>query len=255
MAAFELRPMRTGEILDGAITMMRWQFGVLFGISVVCLGLPTVLDIYIDLTGGRTAHLGLALLERLLSLFGTLLVTGATVSAVSEAYLGRTPQLGDSLRYGLSKLGFIFSASIVSGFLGVLALIVFVIPGIIVFCGYAVVAQVAALEPLNSGTDALQRSWTLTKGFKGKAFVLWLVALVIIAALGLSGGLVATLAATVSPVFEPVSTVLLALVMLLYYPLLTCVFTLFYYDLRVRKEGFDVEVLATQLGGAPAPAA
>jgi len=40
--------------------------------------------------------------------------------------------------------------------------------------------------------------------------------------------------------------------MLFYYPLLTCVFTLFYYDLRVRKEGFDVELLATQLGGAPA---
>jgi len=252
MAAFELRPLRTGEILDGAITMMRWQFGVLFGISVVCLGLPMVLDIYIDLTGGSTAQLGLALLDRLLTLFGTLLVTGATVSAVSEAYLGRTPRLGDSLRYGLSKLNFIFSASIVSGFLAALATIAFVIPGIIVFCGYAVVAQVAALEPLKSGTDALRRSWTLTKGFKGKAFVLWLVAVVIIVALALSGGLVAGLVATVNPVFEPVSTVLLALLMLLYYPLLACVFTLFYYDLRVRKEGFDVEVLATQLGGAPA---
>jgi hypothetical protein len=248
MATFELRPLRTGEILDGAINLMRWQFGVLFGIAVVCQGLPTVLDIYIDLTGGSASQPGLTLLNKLLTLFGTMLGTGATVSAVSEAYLGRTPSVGDSLRYGMSKLNFIFSASIVSGILGLLATLAFVIPGIIVFCGYAV----AALEPLKSGTDALRRSWTLTTGFKGKAFVLWLVALALIAALAVSGGLVGGLAATVNPIFEPVSTVLLGLLMLFYYPLLTCVFTLFYYDLRVRKEGFDVELLATQLGGAPA---
>ena len=252
MAAFELRPLKTGEILDGAITLMRRQFGVLFGIAVVCEGLPAVLDIYIDLTGGSAAQPGLALLERLLNLFGTMLVTGATVSAVSEAYLGRTPGLGDSLRHGLSKLGFIFSASIVSGLLAGLATLALVIPGIVVFCGYSVVAQVAALEPLKSGTDALRRSWMLTKGFKAKAFVLWIVAIVLIAALALGGGLLGGLAAAVNPALEPVSTVLLAILLLLYYPLLTCVFTLFYYDLRVRKEGFDLEVLAAQLSGAPA---
>jgi len=252
VATLELRPLKTGEILDGAITLMRRQFGVLFGIAVVCEGLPAVLDIYIDLTGGSAAQPGLALLQRLLNLFGTMLVTGATVSAVSEAYLGRTPRLGDSLRYGLSKLGFIFSASIVSGILAGLATIALVIPGIVVFCGYSVVAQVAALEPLKSGTDALPRSWMLTKGFKAKAFVLWIVALVLIVALALAGGLVGGMAAAVSPAFEPVSTVLLAILLLLYYPLLTCVFTLFYYDLRVRKEAFDLEVLAAQLSGAPA---
>ena len=252
MAAFELRPLKTGEILDGAITLMRRQFGVLFGIAVVCEGLPAVLDIYIDLTGGSAAQPGLALLQRLLNLFGTMLVTGATVSAVSEAYLGRTPTLGDSLRYGLSKLGFILSASIVSGILAGLATIALVIPGIVVFCGYSVVAQVAALEPLKSGTDALPRSWMLTKGFKAKAFVLWIVALVLIVVLALIGGLVGGLATALNPAFEPVSTVLLAILLLLYYPLLTCVFTLFYYDLRVRKEAFDLEVLAAQLDGAPA---
>src|SRR5436190_1507255 len=123
----------------------------------------------------------------------------------------------------------------------------------VVFFGYSVVVQVAALEPLKSGTDALRRSWMLTKGFKAKAFVLWIVAIVLIVALALAGGLVGGLAATVNPALEPVSTVLLAILLLLYYPLLACVFTLFYYDLRVRKEAFDLEMLAEQLGGAPAP--
>lgn len=252
MAAFELRTLTVGEILDGAITLLRRQFGVLLGIAVVCEGLPAALNIYIDLTGGSGAQPGLALLQRLLNLIATLLVTGATVNAVSEAYLGRTPRLGDSLRYALGKLGVIFSASLVSGFVAVLATIALVIPGVIVLCGYSVVAQVAALEPLQSGTDALRRSWMLTKGFKAKALVLWIVAIAIIAALAVAGGVVGVLAAGANPAFEPVSTVLMEILLLLYYPLLTCVFTLFYYDLRVRKEGFDLEMLAAQLEGAPA---
>ena len=39
-----------------------------------------------------------------------------------------------------------------------------------------------------------------------------------------------------------------AFVSLFVYPVISCVFTLFYYDLRVRKEGFDLEILAKQLG-------
>jgi hypothetical protein len=34
---------------------------------------------------------------------------------------------------------------------------------------------------------------------------------------------------------------------MLLYPLLYCVLTVAYYDLRVRKEGFDLEVLASTL--------
>ena len=46
---------------------------------------------------------------------------------------------------------------------------------------------------------------------------------------------------------ETVLAVLAACVSMLSYPVLTCVFTLFYYDLRVRKEGFDLEMLSRQL--------
>jgi len=36
-------------------------------------------------------------------------------------------------------------------------------------------------------------------------------------------------------------------VSLLIYPVISCVFTVFYYDLRVRKEGFDLEMLSQAL--------
>ena len=47
---------------------------------------------------------------------------------------------------------------------------------------------------------------------------------------------------------ETVLAVFAAVVSLAIYPVLSCVFTLFYYDLRVRKEAFDLEMLGRQLG-------
>ena len=44
-----------------------------------------------------------------------------------------------------------------------------------------------------------------------------------------------------------VAVLLGAVIQLLVYPLFYCVLTVAYYDLRVRKEGFDLEVLASTL--------
>lgn len=37
-------------------------------------------------------------------------------------------------------------------------------------------------------------------------------------------------------------------IQVLLYPIMPCAFTLFYYDLRVRKEAFDLEYLSRELG-------
>lgn len=253
MTTFELRLLSTGEILDGSLTLLRRHFALLFGVAVVCQGLPTALDVYIDLAGGPATRPGLSLIARLLNVIGTLLVTGATVRVVSQAYLGRVPQLNDAIGYAAGKLGMIFGVTFASGLVVLLATIALVIPGIVVFCGYSVAGEVAALEPLRSSTDALRRSWELTKGFKGKAFVLWIVSLALILVVVIGVGFVGGLAAGVVGGLETGVTVLLSIATLLIYPLITCVFTLFYYDLRVRKEGFDLEVLSGQLGIARQP--
>jgi hypothetical protein len=44
-----------------------------------------------------------------------------------------------------------------------------------------------------------------------------------------------------------VGLVLAGVLQLFLYPLFYCVLTVSYYDLRVRKEGFDLEVLAQSL--------
>jgi hypothetical protein len=247
MTTYQLRPLSIGEILDGALILLRRHFALVLGITVVCEGIPTVMDVYIDLTGGASLNPGLSLLGRVLTLVGSVLVTGATVHVVSEAYLGRTPLFGDAIRFAGSRFGTVFGANFMSGFLTVLATLALVIPGIVVACGYSVAAQTAALESGSSG-EALRRSWELTKGFKWKALALGVVSIGLILGVYLGAGVLAGVLGEVMGGLDTVLAVIAACVSLLIYPVISCVFTLFYYDLRVRKEGFDLEMLSRQLG-------
>jgi hypothetical protein len=52
----------------------------------------------------------------------------------------------------------------------------------------------------------------------------------------------------VLPVLAIPAMSLMACLVLLVYPFSSCVLTLFYYDLRVRKEGLDLELLGQQIG-------
>lgn len=247
--SLELHPLSTGEILDGALTLLRRYFALVLGIAVACEGIPTAIAVYLDLTGGAVQNPGLALLNQLLTVVGSVLVTGASVRVVSEAYLGRTPVFGDAMRFAGSRFGSIFGATFMSGVLTILATLLLIIPGIVVACGYSVASQAAALEAGSSG-NALRRSWGLTKGFKWKAFGLWIVAVafpvVVLLGAGVLGGVLAEFVGGL----DAVMAILASLVLLLMYPVIAFVFTVFYYDLRVRKEAFDLEVLSRQLESA-----
>jgi hypothetical protein len=247
MSTYQLRPLSIGEILDGALVLLRRHFALVLSIAIVCVGIPTAMDVYIDLTGGGSQNPGLSLLDRVLTLVGSVLVTGATVRVVSEAYLGRTPLFGDAMRFAGSRFGTILGANIASGFLTILATLALVIPGIVVACGYSVAGEAAALESGSSG-EALRRSWDLTKGFRWKALALGVVSIGLILVVYVGAGVLGGVLGAVMGGLDTVLAVLAACVSLLIYPMITFVFTLFYYDLRVRKEAFDLEMLSRQLG-------
>jgi hypothetical protein len=254
MATYQLRPLSVGEILDASFAILRRHFGVLFGAGVVCQGVPQALGLYLQFTGGLAERPGLYLLSQLLNIVGYLLVTGAAIQVVSEAYLGREPQLGEALQYSLSKLGRTLSSGFATGILVVLASILLLVPGVIVACGLSVAVQAAVLEPLASGTDGVGRSWALTKGFKGRALLLYFVLFVLFVLVLIGLGVVTAIAAAIAPVLIVPAVALWALLSLLIYPFSSCVFTLFYYDLRVRKEAFDLELLSQHIGIEPATA-
>ncbi len=102
---------------------------------------------------------------------------------------------------------------------------------------------------MSSSFDAFGRSWELTRNFKLKLLGLGIIAYLIAnfvpsAFVGGIGGY----AALSNPALQPAVVVVSALLPIVLAPILPCVFTLLYYDLRVRREGFDLQLLGQQLG-------
>jgi len=119
-----------------------------------------------------------------------------------------------------------------------------------VLCGYAMTTPIVVLEDLSSSFDAFGRSWELTRGARGKVagtiVVTWLISqflpgLVI-------GGISAVIGVASNESLQPVFVVFSSLLGIVLAPILPCALTLLYYDLRVRREAFDIQVLSEQLG-------
>lgn len=248
MATTALRPMSTGEILDASFALLRHHVGVFFGIAIICQGVPTALSLYVEFAGGVSQHFGLYLLGQFLSGLGYLLVSSASIRVVSQAYLGHDPGMADALSFAWGKLGRSLLAGLAAGVLILLGLLLLVFPALVVACGLAVVVQAAVLEPLNSGLDGVGRSWTLTRGFKWRALGLYCVILVLFILFAVGFAIIAAIATVLFKALLVPAVIGLGLLFLFLYPFTSCVFTLFYYDLRVRKEAFDLELLSRHLG-------
>ena len=127
--------------------------------------------------------------------------------------------------------------------------ILLIVPGIILLGGLLLSTPVLVLEQPISATGAMSRSWELSRGFRGKAlltlFVTSLLLLIPTMLTGILAGIAALLGASSLLVFSVLGGVLQIFV----YPFMYVAFTVLYYDLRVRKEGFDLELLAA----APQP--
>jgi hypothetical protein len=210
----------------------------------------------------------------------SLLLKAGTIRIISDSYLGHEPELGASLRFGtekiiplllvaLSKTLLLFllyiAAALVVGLLffmgrlissGVGGLMVFA--GAIaaiwfvtwVLCAYAMTTPIVVLEDLSSSFDAFGRSWELTRGARGKVagtiVVTWLISqflpqMVI-------GGISGALGVAGNESLQPAFVVVASLMGIVLAPILPCALTLLYYDLRVRREAFDIQVLSEQLG-------
>jgi hypothetical protein len=105
------------------------------------------------------------------------------------------------------------------------------------------------------GPAAIARAAALTRGSTWevvKALMLvWLVYLIALVAAAFLSGIVLSLGQSLTAL-QVASQVVGVLFTVLVYPLISVVQTLLYYDLRIRKEGFDIELMAQRLE-MPAP--
>lgn len=252
-----LRPLSLGEILDVSFGLYRHRAAQLLGVALVCTGIPVLLNIYLTASGGLLSNLILAVVYAALSLVLNALATASTVFIVSESYLGRGLSAGRALERAAPYIWRLLVLSLLTGLVVGIGFLLLLVPGIILVAGLILGPPVLVLEGSATATDAMGRAWALSRGSRGKilGLLITMVLLVYIPIIAL--GMIASLffgasVAVVTPdASSPGAAVLIAsvggVVQILLYPMVYCALTVIYYDLRVRKEGFDLEVLASAL--------
>jgi hypothetical protein len=214
---------------------------------------------------------------------------GALVHAASNAYLGEPIDPAESLRRALGRAGALIAAHAVAYLAALATLLAAAIvaalagaaavaagsalgmrapsPGpagvalvlvlgaaalgvvALVFARYANVTPAVMLES-SAAIPALRRSAALAAGHVGRIVGLLVVLATLSLVFSLSALALGSLARN-----EYVSTVVATLFSIPLYPLASCALTALYYDLRIRKEGFDIAWDARGIGGPPGAAA
>jgi hypothetical protein len=122
--------------------------------------------------------------------------------------------------------------------------------GLLAFSAYfMLVPQAVVLEEHGPGA-ALRRSWNLVRGSVRRALVIviatGILSFLISTVPWMAGSLVLRLSGIDTMLFSLMLTIFGLGGQILLQPLLFAIFTLFYYDQRIRKEGYDIEVMTQQ---------
>ena len=261
-AAPQLRPLALGEILDVSIKLVLRSFKTLAAIVLVVGGAFAILTILITVSAtgsGASDAAAIGALVAFLVLFFVLflLVPVACFRAIADTYLGRETSWKTSLQFALRRLGSTIWLGILMWIALAIAFTLLVVPGIWLAVAWSVAFPVMLLERIG-GTKAMARSFRLVRGQWWKCFgtllVAWLITLFlglvgsfIGAALGAAAGSDSVLAVTIQQIVN-VATQVVTL------PFFAAVIVVLYVDLRVRKEAFDLALLAEHIAHPGRPA-
>jgi len=180
----------------------------------------------------------------------TPLLTAAMVRAVGDSYMGEAPDVSRAFRTASARLWSVLLVVFVASLAVVGGLILLIIPGLIFYARFLFGSSVVVLEG-GRGTQALRRSWRLVKGHTGK--VLGTVILAGILSSIVVGILVfpAGLAARTLTEGWIVRAIAVSLAAVITTPFTTIIPVLLYFDMRIRKEGLDLAIMAQELGRTP----
>jgi hypothetical protein len=258
-----LRPLAFGEILDGAFQLYRRHFSALFLAALVpfvpliaVYFLMAVAVSVVGTTAGLIVMMAGGLLTVPLVVVGFFVSMAALTYMTARAYTGEPVSTEAGIRYGLSRFWPLVGALLLAGFLIMLGTLLFIVPGIILYCMFFAVIPAVVIEK-QGPTDALRRSRELARGALGRIFALLLVAGIIAALPGMVLGMGSALAfgAGVDDYTLPWLTFAVQsgqqLLTALTWPFSFAATVLLYYDRRVRAEALDVEMAAE---GLPTPA-
>jgi hypothetical protein len=287
-AALDLRPMDIGDILDRTFRLYRSHFMPFFLIMLAVQALSFLTSLawrvafasqlgaqYHDGSAARmfspSYFVSLPLLMIIVIVLNQIGIATLT-AAVSSAFLQQDISVRQAYLAVRDKLGRLIGVALLTSLLIGLGLVMCLIPGVYFMLSYMLVSEVVVLENLGP-TTAMRRSKELMrvktdKGFIHNNITKASIILLITLVLGVVVGAVVTIPFTIAraasrhpglaafDVMSPLAIlqgVLTTVVQAAVAPVGRIAMILFYYDIRIRKEGFDLQVLAMALGGKTPP--
>lgn len=265
-----LRPLTTGELLDRTFSLYRDHFVLFVGIAA----LPQLVLLAYQLAAAAFRPPGMAFAAALWTIVSALgawilsLIAGgaaqsATVMAVSQVHLGRPTSVMESYSQVKHRIPAIVGMTFVIGLATGLGFVLCIVPGVMLALMWALAIPAAILENKGFG-DALSRSQDLTKGDRWRIFLVLLLfgILTISMTLLIQWPLVFLVTFLTKGSYAPSSQILVQVSgaiagffsNCLATPLATIALSLVYYDERVRKEAFDMQLMMSTLDGNPGQA-
>lgn len=288
MTSLDHRPRSVSELIDAAIALVRRNAVRYALVAAICLVPAHVVEVAImrvtrvDLTNTTTPDFGALGAIVAVSIIFLALLEGALAAAVAQSWEGRDEvDVASALRVGLRrwlptllaivlKYALLVAFALVGFAVGMIAMVgvmvgmkgtwsptdplMYALVGLVMLLGafaalpaigrLAVVPLTAILEP-NNPLDALRRSSQLTRGLwkhaVGTSAMAFLIAIVPYLGASLLAGLLG------STILEQAVGVVVSVLLM---PVYVASLVALYYDLRIRKEGFDLELMANRLATA-----
>lgn len=266
-----LRPLDIGDVLDETFRMYRKQFVPLLTVMAIIVVPASVLSLVVTLVTGfsgpmiqrtieqrgdlTTLIAGVILLFLVGLVAGLLHVAaiGAETLLISGAVLGQPIGVGEAFRQAFGRFGSLFLAGLATSIpLGLLVMTCLGIPfAFFIGLGWSATFPTIMLEG-RGAIEAMGRSWNLVRGERWRLLVCWvLIFLIYYLLVSIPSGFFAFIAgfAAVATGGNPGTIALVqagnvlfsALGQIFFGSVLYITATILYFDLRIRKEAFDLE--------------
>lgn len=272
-----LRPLSIGEILDRTFRLYRNHFFLLIsiaGLALVPIYILQVLSQILvrDIQIAGFVQNGLNLVQNGLVFC---LVQGSLAQAISWAYLSEPFSIRTAYQAGLNRYGSLWGTFFLQGLAigapvalvgclviamagtggGVLILLLLIVP-YAAYLGTRWLAAIPGVMLENLGaTEGLRRSWNLTSNVFWRVFGISALANLLTFIIAQLPGMAVMYALTLffpdATIGSVIGLLTTAFSVILALPFSMGVIVLLYYDLRVRREGYDLELQAQELAADP----
>jgi hypothetical protein len=273
---FPIGSMTVGDVLDRGVRLFIARLPLLFGINFIVM-IPvfafSILQPFLlkslveSAQSGRSpvaafgALLGGAGGATLLYMLVLPIAVAATLTVTIREYLGQTVSVGDALGTAFRRFPALLGTGFIVWLLTLLGFMACCIPGIYVSVIYLFASQVVIAES-TAGMTALNRSNSLVSGHWWRIFavnaLIFLISAVVQAMVLFPLGMLLPAQETVMTqsgptfIFNTHNQIIHALVQIPFQVAFqafhaVCT-TLLYLDMRIRKEGLDLQIAAQQMG-------